>query len=231
MTDRTDLDEMISYYRARAAEYDQWFYRQGRYDRGSHANACWATEAAQVAAALDAFNLGGHILELACGTGIWTRQLVKRAGAITAVDASPEMIEINRRQVASDRVSYVQADLFDWQPPAQFNGVFFGFWLSHVPAERLDAFWRMIAAALRPGGKLFFVDSRASETSSAIDHELPRAGQLHVRKLNDGRQFKIVKVFHLPRDIEQAAAAAGLTVEVRQTAEYFLFGCGRLPGT
>ncbi len=29
------LDEMSTYYRERANEYDEWFYRQGRYDRGS----------------------------------------------------------------------------------------------------------------------------------------------------------------------------------------------------
>lgn len=28
------LHHQIAYYRARATEYDEWFYRQGRYDRG-----------------------------------------------------------------------------------------------------------------------------------------------------------------------------------------------------
>ena len=32
------LQEQIDYYRARAAEYDEWFNRQGRYDRGPQAN-------------------------------------------------------------------------------------------------------------------------------------------------------------------------------------------------
>ena len=35
------LGEMVEYYRARAAEYDEWFYRRGRYDRGAAANAQW----------------------------------------------------------------------------------------------------------------------------------------------------------------------------------------------
>lgn len=26
------LQQQIDYYRARAGEYDQWFYREGRYD-------------------------------------------------------------------------------------------------------------------------------------------------------------------------------------------------------
>ena len=32
------LCEQIAYYRARAGEYDEWFLRQGRYDRGSELN-------------------------------------------------------------------------------------------------------------------------------------------------------------------------------------------------
>lgn len=28
------LQEQIQYYRDRASEYDEWFFRQGRYDRG-----------------------------------------------------------------------------------------------------------------------------------------------------------------------------------------------------
>ncbi|MBX6342304.1 MAG: class I SAM-dependent methyltransferase, partial [Thermomicrobiaceae bacterium] len=50
---------MREYYRERAAEYDEWFYRQGRYDRGPEANARWFAEADEVAAALDALDLRG----------------------------------------------------------------------------------------------------------------------------------------------------------------------------
>ena len=28
------IKQQIEYYRARASEYDEWFLRQGRYDRG-----------------------------------------------------------------------------------------------------------------------------------------------------------------------------------------------------
>ncbi len=34
VTDRRILEEQKAYYRARAAEYDEWFYREGRYDHG-----------------------------------------------------------------------------------------------------------------------------------------------------------------------------------------------------
>lgn len=32
------LQQQIAYYRARAGEYDEWFYRIGRYDRSAEFN-------------------------------------------------------------------------------------------------------------------------------------------------------------------------------------------------
>ena len=34
MEEQELLGEQVEYYRARAEEYDEWFFRQGRYDRG-----------------------------------------------------------------------------------------------------------------------------------------------------------------------------------------------------
>ncbi len=221
------LEDMAAYYQARAGEYDEWWLRQGRFDRGAEASERWFEEAAEVYAALDALGMEGDVLELAPGTGIWTERLARTTLSVTAVDASPEMMAINRARVRSDRVSYVLADLFEWRPERSYDGVFFGFWLSHVPHERLDAFFQMVAHALVPGGKLFFVDGRREPTSTAADHELPEAGsQVMTRRLNDRREFEVVKNFHEPRELQARLAAAGLEVEARETPTYFLYGTG-----
>ena len=60
---------------------------------------------------------GGRALELACGTGLWTRRLVRHADTVTAVDASPEVIELARAGLDDPKVDYVRADLFAWEPP------------------------------------------------------------------------------------------------------------------
>ncbi len=224
------LQEMREYYRARAGEYDEWFYRRGRYDRGPEANARWFAEADEVFAALDACSLTGDVLELAPGTGIWTERLIRTAATVTAVDASPEMIEINRAKVSDDRVSYVLADLFSWQPERAYDAVFFGFWISHVPLERLDGFLHAVASMLRPGGKVFFVDNRKEPTSTAINHQLPEQdSQIMTRILNNGQSFQIVKNFYDPADLAARCRRAGLHVTVDQTATYFIFGHGTRP--
>src|SRR6266508_6846961 len=56
-------------------EYDEWWQRRGRYDRGSEENARWFSERTEVLTAFDRLDLRGDVLELAPGTGIWTERL------------------------------------------------------------------------------------------------------------------------------------------------------------
>jgi demethylmenaquinone methyltransferase/2-methoxy-6-polyprenyl-1,4-benzoquinol methylase len=221
------LREMMAYYRARADEYDEWFYRRGRYDRGAESNARWFVEVDHVFLAFDELAIGGDVLELAPGTGIWTERILRTAASVTAVDASPEMVAINQARVHDERVTYVLADLFTWRPDRIYDAVCFGFWLSHVPDERLDDFFQLGADALHPGGKVWFVDGRREPSSTAVNHQLPELGsQVMTRRLNDGRAFQIVKNFYDPRALAVRCAAAGLDVDVRETATFFLYGAG-----
>jgi hypothetical protein len=52
MTIQENIQEQVDYYRARASEYDEWFYRIGRYDRGSEINQRWFNEVGVVKSAL-----------------------------------------------------------------------------------------------------------------------------------------------------------------------------------
>lgn len=226
------LAEQRAYYGARAAEYDEWFLRRGRYDHGPEQNARWWAEVAEVRTALAAARLTGEVLELAGGTGIWTERLARNATSITVLDASPEMIAINQDRLAraglADRVAYQQADLFAWRPDRAYDAVFFGFWLSHVPAGRLDPFLAAVAEALRPGGRVFLVDNRREPTSSSPDQPLAAADDpIMPRRLNDGRTFRIVKVFREPAELVAAFARQGLELTVHETPTYFQWGIGR----
>ncbi len=218
----------MAYYRARAPEYNEWWLRQGRYDRGPAINAQWFAEIQTVLADLDAFPLGGDVLELAPGTGNWTERLLATADTITAVDASQEMIDINRARVQSDRVTYILADLFAWEPDHQYDAVFFGFWISHVPLERMDAFLQKVRQSLRKGGKLFFIDSLQESSSGSPAHQAGSTvnPQVITRNLKDGRTFDIVKNYFEPAALTAQFAAAGLEVTIKTTPNHFLYGLG-----
>jgi SAM-dependent methyltransferase len=225
---RSVLEQQIEYYRARAGEYYQRYLRQGRYDHGAELNERWFAQDREILDGLNAFEPRGSILELACGTGTWTGRLLPHARELVALDASPEVIAINRERFGCPKIRYVEADVFAWRPGAQFDVAFFGFWLSHVPPEQFEAFWALIRKALKPEGRFFFVDSRYEPTSTAKDHRLPdRSATTLTRRLNDGREFQIYKIFYDAKALQGRLADLGWDAEVSQTADYFLYGWGR----
>jgi 2-polyprenyl-3-methyl-5-hydroxy-6-metoxy-1,4-benzoquinol methylase len=226
MTQKT-LQDQIAYYRARANEYDEWFYRQGRYDRGIKFNQLWFDEVVVVKDNLKAIPKVDTILELACGTGIWTQELIELGEQITAIDASKEMIEINQAKVDSLKVTYQQLDLFSWQSSQQYDLVFFAFWLSHVPPDRLDEFFSKIYRTVRSPGQVFLIDSRFSETSSANNHFFRDDKEIYQkRKLNDGREFQIVKIYYQPEELIEKLELVGFQAEIFVTDNYFIAAKG-----
>jgi demethylmenaquinone methyltransferase/2-methoxy-6-polyprenyl-1,4-benzoquinol methylase len=231
VSERSILEQQIDYYRARAGEYDEWWFRTGRYDRGQEWNARWREDVAQVESALERWldaRRPQTALELACGTGLFTRHLAAKVGRLTAVDASPEVLAINHGRVAARNIEYVQADLFAWQPSERYDIVFFSFWLSHVPDERFAMFWKLVAEALAPGGAAYLIDSAFDPTSTAKDHVLPeRETGIATRKLNDGREFRIVKFFYEPAVLSAKLEQVGFASDIRQTRQYFICGEAR----
>ena len=222
------LTEQLAYYRARAPEYDAWFLRQGRYDRGEAHREQWTAEVRQLERALAAFAPGGDILELACGTGWWTERLSEYGTSLTALDASPEVIALNRRRLPLKPISYVQADLFTWQPKRTYDTVFFSFWLSHVPPERFGGFWDLVRRSLKPGGRVFFIDSSYAPEATAGGESLNGPDALAVtRRLGDGRTFEVVKVFYEPERLTAQLGTLGWRADVRRTETFFLYGAAR----
>ncbi len=221
------LQEQIAYYRSRAQEYNQWWYRQGRYDRGAENNQQWFEEIEQLRTILHRIPHQQRILELAAGTGIWTRELVKIGQQVTAVDASPEMLAINKADVASDTITYIQADIFDWIPEEPYDMVFFSFWLSHVPPDKLNQFLQNVSAMLKPKGHLFLIDSQRVDESTAKDHIIPDEGITLERKLNNGRTFRIVKVFYRPDDLQATLREAGIQADISMIGKFFIYAHGQ----
>lgn len=207
--DREILQKQIEYYRSRASEYDETVPAVPPSDSESSSSSGFAGE---LAAARDLLVKEGpveRVLELACGTGIWTETLLKVGRSVTAVDAAPEMLEIARRKLGAAPVRFLQADLFDWEPDAdEYDLVFFAFWLSHVPPTALDAFLRKVCRAVRPGGKLVIVDQYApTESDRLVALDDVRAA----RPLRDGRSFTIVKVFYDPERLVEELSRYGLS--------------------
>jgi demethylmenaquinone methyltransferase/2-methoxy-6-polyprenyl-1,4-benzoquinol methylase len=222
------LREQLRYYCARAPEYDEWWERRGRYDHGPAENAAWFVERAEAETALLALGRGRTGLDLACGTGNWTRPLLQLCDRVVAVDGSEEMLAIHRARLPDPRIERRRMELFTWEPDTAYDRVLFAFWISHVPPERVLPFLGRVRRSLSPDGCFFLVDSRADPFTTTADQPLPRAGEpVAGRRLNDGREFSVVKVFYEVERLGALLAAAGLTAEVRVTPRFFIYAWGR----
>ena len=223
-----ELDEQVRYYRVRAPEYDAWAERRGVYDRGS-LNQGWQAEKLRLLAALDDFQATGDVLEIAGGTGQWTEQLLRTADALTVVDAAPEAIEQNRLRLGAraSRVDYHVTDVFEWEPPRQYDVVFFSYWLSHVPPVRFEAFWQRVAACLKPDGRIFVIDNVATTHAARLDPEIRGDDDTTVlRPAPDGNLYRIWKVLWRPLELETALDSLGWSVEAFATGTYFMWAEG-----
>jgi demethylmenaquinone methyltransferase/2-methoxy-6-polyprenyl-1,4-benzoquinol methylase len=161
-------------------------------------------------------------LELASGAGRYTAALLGVCQHITAVDTSTEMHEINKSRHGDARIKYVVADLFEYQPEGDYDLIFAGYWLSHVPPGRFESFWSMLGDALAPGGHVVMVDDGVRDADGSEHFADDPTGGADRRRLEDGRQFTIVKMTYSPRDLEARLADLGwrATVTLLTPATY-----------
>lgn len=227
MNESSLIEEQTAYYRARAVEYDEWFLRIGRYDRGELHRQQWTSELELVRAYINSSAPLGHTLEIACGTGLWTGHLASLADSVTALDSVEETIALNRLKNPDSRINYFVADAFSWEPARRFDTIFFGFWLSHVPASHFEQFWTMLGNALKPDGQVIFVDSLKTQSSTAIDHHALNESGVVQRRLNSGETFRIVKRFYEPTSLLADLRGMGWNGLIQSTNEFFLYGTFR----
>jgi SAM-dependent methyltransferase len=201
------LAEQVAYYRARAHEYDA-------------THAFGAASRASLLDALRAFAPRGRVLELACGTGQWTAELARYASLITAVDASPEMIALNRARVPQDNVRYVEAGLCGLAPE-RYDVVFFSTWLSHAPPQRFERCWALVADCLKDNGRVFLID----ELPAVAAHERWIADAIAPvveRPLTTGARYRAIKVLHDPAELGARLSGLGWLADIR-TVSWRLF--------
>ncbi|BEL05472.1 hypothetical protein Q0Z83_036630 [Actinoplanes sichuanensis] len=211
------LAEQIAYYRARADEYDRTY----PVDAGARA---------RLLGELEAHAPYGRVLELACGTGQWTVELARHATTLTAVDAAPEVLAICRQRMGAADVDLIEADLFRWRPPERYDLVFFSAWLSHVPPQRFDAFWDLVADCLEPGGRVFVIDELPAVAT--VEHAAPDqpAPAVH-REVGGGATFRAVKVLYSPSELVARLGSLGWTVEITTVGwRFFCASLGRDKG-
>jgi ubiquinone/menaquinone biosynthesis C-methylase UbiE len=200
------LADQVAHYRARAPEYDRTAYGDDLADAR-----------ARIARTLDRLAPRGRVLELACGTGMWTEALAACADDLLAVDTSPEALAIARDRVPQE-VALQVADVLrtdpPWRPAERFDVVFMAFWLSHVPRSQAVAFLDRVGSWLVPGGRLLVVDEPVGADTD--ERYADAQADVALRATTDGTIHRLVKVYLDPQELADRLTARGLAASWRE---------------
>lgn len=105
---------------------------------------------------------GNTVLDLCCGTGLMTRHLAEKVGptgTVIGVDLSKQMLGVaqHRARNLPGHIEFICADVTNYTPPAQVDGILFSIALSCIPD--CEAVLERAVGFLRPGGWLILVDA------------------------------------------------------------------------
>jgi trans-aconitate 2-methyltransferase len=120
------------------------------YDESSRPQQVWASA---VLARLDGIAPDATVLDVGCGTGRVTEQLLGLVpdGRVLALDASAEMVELARQRLG-DRAEVWRQDVLELALDEPVDAIVSTATLHWVLDH--DLLWRRLAGALRPGGVL-----------------------------------------------------------------------------
>lgn len=206
------LASQADYYRRRAGEYDVTVYGDVVAAR------------ARIARLVAEMRPTGTVLEIACGTGLWTEALAGLAQSVTAIDLAPEAVAIARDRVRADNVRFEVADIFSWETTARFDVIFFAAWLSHVPMSRFEEFWRLLRGLLAAGGRVLFIDQHVEGRDE--ETYLPGSDEIVQRQLQDGSSYRIIKNFVDPERLERQLRGLGWGCRIWRDGSDWGLVCG-----
>ncbi|MGW6916526.1 class I SAM-dependent methyltransferase [Kitasatospora sp. NPDC054939] len=181
-------------------------------------------------AALDevAIRPGDRVVELACGTGHLTHEIVRRLegrGSVHAVDKSPGMLAVAKAKVLPETlrspgldVSLEEGDMEEFlrtRPTGGADLVVVGWAICYSkPVKLLE----QIRRVLRPGGRIVVIETRGDALKTLID-------QLEKVFAADPSLLTGLVRVNLPKDAATVArwfARAGLTVDVQRDGHQVL---------
>lgn len=209
MTER----DLVTYYKLRAQEYDRLYDRPERQDdiRG-------------LATLLRPAVAGRHVLELATGTGYWTPIMAAKAESVTATDINPETLALaEARDYAGRRAEFRIADAYaPEEVPGDFDCIVAGYFLSHVPHNRVAPFLQAAVDRVGSGGRVLLFDNLYVDDSNLPISRTDQEGNTYqTRQIDSGQTFEVLKNFYGRRDLERLAREHASRAEVHLLTYYW----------
>jgi len=208
------MKDQQEYYSLRAPFYDEVYQRN---DPERNAELARISD--------DLINLFKRrvVLEVAAGTGYWTKALAETAERVVATDSSQEMLELaEKRLIGFNNVTLKLADAYDLSEYAGlFSGAVANFWFSHIPKARIPSFLQEMHKTLKPDSIVFMADNQnvPGFGGEAVSGPTPEDGYKH-RILPDGSEYTVVKNYYTRSELENLFSGFRNTLTI-ETGQYY----------
>jgi SAM-dependent methyltransferase len=143
----------------RGAAVDEATLKFYRSNAEAYAKRTFTSRQARLTAFLAQLSPGASILELGCGAGGDTSEMLARGFVVRPTDGSPEMAELASRHLGRPVETLLFHDLDEVET---YDGVWANACLLHVPREQLATVLSLIWRALKPGG-VFYASYKEGE--------------------------------------------------------------------
>jgi SAM-dependent methyltransferase len=184
-----EINDIIRYYSDRAYDYDR---TAGYFDREAEKIRALMKQRHQT------FAQNKNILEIACGTGYWTRVIADTARSVLATDASRTMIAIAQENCKHlSNVTFQVCDAYSMNTlSAKFSAAYAHWWWSHMPKAKIRNFLFGLHSNLEPGSRVLFSDHLPEYLDQDIDYTVNNDGdRIEKRTLDNGKTYLVIKNF------------------------------------
>jgi ubiquinone/menaquinone biosynthesis C-methylase UbiE len=205
-------DTMREYYARRAEEYERIYARPER-----------QADLALIKRAIEEAFAGRHVLDIACGTGYFSRCAAHRALSVSGIDANEETLAIARAKQIPNAVFDIGDAYALRRPERRYGGCLITFWWSHLPRQRLAEFLAGVQNTLAPGAQVLVIDNLYvpgnSTPVSRADHE---GNTYQERRLGNEERYEVMKNFPTPSELEAWGTRFGTEVAVTSLTYFWM---------
>ncbi len=99
---------------------------------------------------------GESVADIGAGSGYFSRRFANHAGKVYAVDIDPKLLEMTAKNAPPNLVTVLATPDDPKLAPASVDLIFFCDVLHHI--ENRPAYYKKLAAALKPGGRIVNID-------------------------------------------------------------------------
>jgi SAM-dependent methyltransferase len=119
----------------------------------------------------DSLKSGMKVLEIGCGTGFFTKEIIKKPVQLTAIDISPDLIEVARKNILDSNVEFIIENAYQMAFDDQtFDAVIGSSVLHHLD---VNLALKEIYRVLKPGGYIAFTEPNMMNPQIALQKNIP----------------------------------------------------------